>query len=76
MDAIKEIGTEDDEEDKGVAVSEVDLSCCMEDLVDGEADENNSWGCDTAGGGTGAPAGEESPADLVLAPRRTKVSGT
>lgn len=40
VDTIKEMGKGDSEDDEGVAVSEVDFSCCLGDLVDVKVDEN------------------------------------
>lgn len=74
VDTIKEMGKGDSEDDEGVAVSEVDFSCCMGDPVDGKADEN-WWGCDTDGRDDGAPESDGSSTELVMA-SRTKLSGT
>lgn len=71
MDTIKETGEGDGED---VAVSEVDFSCCVGDLVDdGKADENG-WGCDGEGRAEGTPESDGSSTDLVLV-SRTKVFG-
>lgn len=73
VDTIKVTGKGNNEDDEGMAVSEVDFSCCMGDPVDGKVDEN-WWGCDPEGRGEGAFGSDESSTDFVLA-SRTKVSG-
>lgn len=40
VDTVKETGKGNGEDGDGVAVSEVDFSCCMGDPVDGKVDEN------------------------------------
>lgn len=68
VDTVKETGKGDGEDDEGVAVSEVDFSCCVGDPVDGKVAENR-WGGDTEGRGQGASDSDGSSADLVLASR-------
>lgn len=67
------MGNGDGEGGKGMVGAEVDFSCWVGDPVDGEVRENG-WGCDSEGGGEGAPESDGSSAGLVLA-SRTNVSG-
>lgn len=73
VDTMKETCKGDGEDDKGVAVSEVDFSCCVGDPVDGTVAENR-WGGDSEGRGQGASDSDGSSTDLVLA-SRTRVFG-
>ena len=70
---MKETGKGDGEDDEGVAVSEVDFSCCVGDPVDGTVAENR-WRGDSEGRGQGASDSDGSSTGLVLAPR-TRVFG-
>lgn len=73
VDTVKETGKGDGEDDEGVAVSEVDFSCCVGDPVDGKVAENR-WGGETEGRGQGASDSNGSATDLMLA-SRTRVFG-
>ncbi|KAL0600266.1 putative uncharacterized protein C8orf44 [Plecturocebus cupreus] len=59
VDAVKDTGKGDGEEDNGVDASEVDFSRCTEALVDGKMDENKWCDSDTEGRDKGGPEEEE-----------------
>lgn len=70
---MKETGKGDGEDGEGVAVSEVDFSCCVGDPVDGTVAENQRGG-DSEGRGRGASDSDGSSTGLVWA-SRTRVFG-
>lgn len=73
VDTMKETGKGDGENDKSVAVSEVDFGCCVGDPVDGTVAENQRGG-DSEGGSQGASDLDGSSTGLVRA-SRTRVFG-
>lgn len=71
-ETVRETGKGGGEENKGVGASGEEPGA--EALVDGEAEDNNWWDCDTEARGRGGPDEEDkSPTDLVSVSRRTKV---